>query len=223
VPEGPGLRVERWGRVPYARALERMAAAVEARAAGRAPDRLFLLEHPPVVTLGRNTRPDSLRVPPAELARRGIELFEVARGGDATYHGPGQLVGYLVVDLAARGRADVGRLLRGLESCLAATVESFGVSASRIPGRTGVFVAGSDPPRKLASIGLGLRRFVTSHGFALNVTLDPAEFGVIIPCGLRDVVMTSLERELPPGGQRPAALFEEVADRVARAFRRWWS
>lgn len=215
--------MERWGRLSYARALERMAEAVEARAAGRAPDRLFLLEHPPVVTLGRNTRPDSLLVPPAELARRGIELFEVARGGDATYHGPGQLVGYLVVDLAARGRADVDLLLRGVESCVVEAVGSFGVPACRIPGKTGVFVAGSRPPRKLASIGLGLRRFVTSHGFALNVTLDPAEFGVIIPCGLRDVVMTSLERELPPGRPRPERLFEAVAERVAGAFRRWWS
>ncbi len=215
--------MERWGRVPYARALDRMAEAVAARAAGRGPDRLFLLEHPPVVTLGRNTRPESLLVPPEELARRGIDLFEVARGGDATYHGPGQLVGYLVVDLAARGRPDVDFLLRGVESCLAEAVASFGVPAGRIPGKTGVFVAGSDPPRKLASIGLGLRRFVTSHGFALNVTLDPAEFGVIVPCGLRDVVMTSLERELPPGARRPASLFEEAAERVARAFRRWWS
>jgi lipoate-protein ligase B len=171
------------------------------------------------VTLGRSFRPESLLVDAAELARRGIGLFEVARGGDATYHGPGQLVGYLIADLAARGEPDVHAFLRRLEAGLGRALAELGVPARTLPGKTGVFADDplrAEPARKLASIGVGLRGWVTCHGFALNVTLDPAEFSVIVPCGLRDVAMTSVAREL--GAAAPADLPERARRAVAGAF-----
>jgi lipoyl(octanoyl) transferase len=214
----PQLVVERLGCVPYADALALQERAVEERRRGATPDRLLLLEHPRVVTLGRSARRESLLVGPEELARRGIGLFEVARGGDATFHGPGQLVGYLVADLAARGEPDVHRYLRRLEAALGRALRRLGVRSRALAGLTGVFVDDPErpaPARKIASIGVGLRGWVTCHGFALNVTLDPAEFGVIVPCGLRDVAMTSVAREL---GAAPADLGERAAREVADAF-----
>jgi lipoate-protein ligase B len=213
--------VERLGCVPYADALRLQERLVEERRRGAAPDRLLLLEHPRVVTLGRRARRESLLVDPEELARRGIGLFEAARGGDATYHGPGQLVGYLIADLAARGEPDVHRFLRRLEGALAEALARLGVPPRALAGRTGVFV--DDPlrplpARKIASIGVGLRGWVSYHGFALNVTLDPAEFAVIVPCGLRDVAMTSVAREL--AGAASADLPERAQREVARAFER---
>ncbi len=184
--------IEELGCVPYAEALEQMEKQVEARRSGAAGDTLFLLEHPPVVTLGRSGKLENLRLSPDELAARAVEVHWVRRGGDVTYHGPGQLVGYLVVDLAARGMADVGVLLRGIEGALCEALEWLGVSAATIPGYTGVFVANTQPPRKIASIGVGLRGWVTYHGFALNVSLDPADFDMIVPCGLHDIKMTSI-------------------------------
>jgi lipoate-protein ligase B len=171
------------------------------------------------VTLGRSFRRESLLVDAAELARRGIGLFEVARGGDATYHGPGQLVGYLIADLAARGEPDVHAFLRRLEAAIGRALAGLGVPPRTLPGRTGVFVddpVRPEPARKVASIGVGLRGWVTCHGFALNVTLDPAEFSVIVPCGLRDVAMTSIAREL--GSAAPADLGERARRAVAGAF-----
>ncbi len=215
------LVVERLGCVPYADALRLQARLVEERRRGAAPDRLLLLEHPRVVTLGRSSRSESLLVRPEELARRGIGLFEAARGGDATYHGPGQLVGYLIADLAARGEPDVHRFLRRLESALARALARLGVAPRTLPGKTGVFVDDRlrpTPARKIASIGVGLRGWVSYHGFALNVTLDPAEFAVIVPCGLRDVAMTSVAWEL--GGAARADLPERAQAEVARAFER---
>jgi lipoyl(octanoyl) transferase len=200
-----GIQIDWLGRVPYGDALELQHEAV----AGRR-------EHPPVVTLGRSTRPENLLTPRAELLARGVEVHEVARGGDVTYHGPGQLVGYAIVDLAARGLADVHTFLRALEAALMQAAGELGVAAGTLPGMTGVFVAGSAPPRKLASIGVGLRRWVTFHGFALNATLDPAAFGDIVPCGLHGVEMTSLAREL--GEPAGAAFFERVRDAVTRVF-----
>lgn len=211
-----GIQVDWLGRVAYGEALELQQAAVEARRAGACGDRLLLLEHPPVVTLGRSTRPENLLTPRAELLARGVELHEVARGGDVTYHGPGQLVGYVIVDLAARGLTDVHAFLRALEDALIAAVGRLGIAAGTLSGMTGVFVAGSAPPRKLASIGLGLRGWVTWHGFALNATLDPADFGDIVPCGLHGVEMTSLARELAAPGD--AALFARTRDAVASVF-----
>ncbi len=210
----------RWqGTVPYARALELQLAQVEARRRGAGGDVLLLLEHPPVVTLGRNARQENLRVSREALQRRGIEVHEVARGGDVTYHGPGQLVGYLVADLQARGEPDVILCMRRMELALIEALGTLGVEGYTRPGFTGVFAnPGSDgPPRKIASIGLGLRGWVTYHGFALNTTLDPREFDVIVPCGLRDVVMTSLQREL--GGATPD-LDVRVRAAVERSFRR---
>jgi lipoyl(octanoyl) transferase len=191
---------------------------VAERRRGATPDRLLLLEHPRVVTLGRSSRPESLLASPDELAARGIELFEVARGGDATYHAPGQLVGYLIADLAARGEPDVHAYLRRLEAAIGRALLRLGVRPRTHPGRTGVFVDDPErpaPARKLASIGVGMRGWVTFHGFALNVTLDPAEFAVIVPCGLREVAMTSVAKEL---GAAPADLAERAAREVADAF-----
>jgi len=184
---------------------------------------MLLLEHPPVVTLGRSSKPSNLLVDEAELARRGIELFEIARGGDVTYHAPGQLVGYPILDLDARGRCDVHDHLRRLESGLIDALEILAVPARRIEGWTGVFVdrarsrRSGGRERKIASIGVGLRRWVTYHGFALNVSLDLAGFEVIVPCGLEGVEMTSVAAELalegapaPATGAAHAPLDERV-------------
>ena len=210
------LQIDWLGRVAYGDALERQQEILEARRAGACGDRLLLLEHPPVVTLGRGSRPEHLLTPRAVLAARGVEVHEIARGGDVTYHGPGQLVGYTIVDLAARGLADAHAFLRTIEGTLTLALGALGVAAEARAGTTGVFAAGSQPPRKLASIGLGLRGWVTWHGFALNVTTDPADFGDIVPCGLRQVAMSSVAREL--GAAPDAALFERAKAAVARAF-----
>jgi lipoyl(octanoyl) transferase len=214
--------VEWLGRVAYAEALDLQLARVEARRRGDAGDVLLLLEHPPVVTLGRSARAENLLVPPSELAARGIELHEVARGGDVTYHGPGQLVGYLVVDLGARGEPDVIRFVRRMEAALIDALASLGLAGQVREGYTGVFVDSgtSVAARKIASIGVGLRGWVTYHGFALNLTLDPAAFGLIVPCGLRDVVMTSVARELgaPSGPDLDARGRRAVAAAFAQAF-----
>jgi len=218
----PGLAVEWLGRVPYAEALALQERRIEARRRGEARDALLLLEHPPVITLGRRGREENVLAPPAALAARGIEVHRVARGGDATYHGPGQLVGYLVVDLAARGEADAGALLRRIEAALVAALGDLGVAGYARPGQTGVFATpgAPGPARKVASIGVGLRGWISWHGFALNVSLDPADFDLIVPCGLRDVAMTSLAREL--GAAAPPDLAERarvvVADRFRQAF-----
>ncbi len=212
------LQIDWLGPVPYGTALDLQKQAVEDRRAGSVPDRLLLLEHPPVVTFGRSARPENLRVPEAALQARGIELHHVARGGDVTYHGRGQLVGYAVVDLAARGTPDVVSWLRTLEGCLIDALSELGVPAAPEPGKTGVFAAGSQPLRKLASIGVGVKGWITYHGFALNVTLDPAEFDVIVPCGLHDVSMTSVARELDTPSS--PILFMRTREAVASAFAR---
>jgi lipoate-protein ligase B len=217
----PGeLAVEWLGRVPWREALEAQHKRVEARRTGAGPDTLLLLEHPPVVTLGRSTRPEHLLATPQQLAARGIECFEAARGGSVTYHGPGQLVGYLVVDLAARGAADVGAFLRGIEHDLRAACAELGVATRVEPGRTGVFADAPGRARKLASIGVALRGWVSFHGFALNVDLAPADFAAIVPCGLADVEMSALAGELGTGA--PPDLMERARAAVARAFSARW-
>jgi lipoyl(octanoyl) transferase len=199
---GDAISVEWLGRVPYGEALALQEAAVADRVEGRTADRLLLLEHPPVVTFGRSAKPGHLLIGEEGLRQRGVELFEVARGGDVTYHAPGQLVGYPIVDLSPVGRRDVHAFLRELEAGLIDALETWSIPACRVAGRTGVFVDRSrsrrprGPQRKIASIGIGLRRWVTWHGFALNVDLDLAGFDAIVPCGLSDVVMTSVAREL---------------------------
>ena len=214
------MRVEWLGTVPYAEALEIQLRAVEQRRRG-GPDRLLLLEHPAVITLGRSARPEHLRRSREALAARGVELFEGARGGDVTWHGPGQLVGYGIADLAARGRPDAARWLRTLEGALIEALAELGVGARRVPGRTGVFLEKPDPrgaARKIASIGVGLRGWISWHGFALNVTTAPDAFADIVPSGLHDVAMTSLAEAL--GAEPTPVLFERARHAVAAACER---
>ena len=180
----------RWlGRVDYAAGLRLQEEALAAH--GVDGDVLLLLEHDPVYTTGRGGREEHL---PAAAAG---PVHRVSRGGDATFHGPGQLVGYPVVDLRARG-GDVRAYLRALEDAVVQTCAAFGLAAGRLPGRTGAWVGGPGTPggwRKIASIGVGVRRGITQHGFALNVSVDLAAFAAIVPCGIEGVVMTSLAHE----------------------------
>lgn len=224
---GEPLSIEWLGRVDYGDALERQLDAVAARQRDECGDRLLLLEHPPVVTLGRGAHEANLRWGRAALAESGIEVHAVQRGGDVTYHAPGQLVGYLVVDLKARGAPDLHAFVRDIEGALMAALASFDVPTQRVEGRSGVFVdrAGATAlpgfergglERKIASIGVGVKRWVTYHGFALNVTIDLAGFDAIVPCGLPDVWMTSVEAEMGAG---PLGLDARVRDAVAGAFR----
>ncbi len=220
----PGLMVEWLGRVPYAEALEVQAQAVEERSLGLSGDRLLLLEHPPVVTLGRSASPGNLRLSRERLLERGIEVHSIARGGDVTYHAPGQLVGYLLVDLGSRGERDLHLFLRRMESTLIEALGRVGLSTRRIEGRTGVFMKAEeeDPdamihPRKIASIGVGVRRWITFHGFALNVTNGLDGFEVIIPCGLPDVEMTSVAEEL---GSGPLGLDARMRSEIRASFER---
>lgn len=221
---GTGLAVEWLGVVPYAEALALQERRIEARRRGEVPDALLLLEHPPVITLGRRAREENVLAAPEQLAARGVEVHRVSRGGDVTYHAPGQLVGYLIADLAARGEADAGAWLRRIEALLVAALADLGLAGYTRPGQTGVFVASEapGPARKIASVGVGLRGWISWHGFALNVTIDPEEFALIVPCGLRDVVMTSVAREL--GAAAPEDLDRRaraaVTARCADAFRR---
>ena len=188
---GAGRILAEWhGLVPYPRALELQESRHAARVAGRCPDTLLLLEHPPVVTLGRGSALAHDAVPRAAMEARGIAVYQTGRGGRATYHGPGQLVGYPIVDLRTFG-SDVHAYLRALEAALVATAADFGLKASAREGLTGVWVG----DRKLASIGIQIRRWVTLHGFALNVDMDLTPFGWIEPCGLRGLAVTSLALE----------------------------
>lgn len=156
-----------------------------------AQDVLLLVEHPPVITLGRSTKAGNLLATQDLLAARGVELFEVERGGDVTFHGPGQLVGYPIVDLTEH-RQDLHWYLRQVEEVMIRAVAPFGIEAERVAGKTGIWTKG----RKLASIGVHARQWVTWHGFALNVTTDLSYFDLMVPCGLPGVRMTSVEREL---------------------------
>jgi lipoyl(octanoyl) transferase len=185
------LHVHRLGVVPYGEALELQKQLVERRKADEIPDQLLLLEHPPVITLGVRARSDRSHVleTPDRLTEQGVELFETGRGGDVTYHGPGQLVGYPIVDLRP-DRCDVHRYVRDLEEMLIRAVATFGIAAGRSPGLTGAWV-GND---KLAAIGVRIARWVTSHGFALNVSTDLAHFGLIVPCGISGKGVTSIEK-----------------------------
>jgi lipoyl(octanoyl) transferase len=197
--------------VPYADALALQRVLVEERKADRVGDLLLLVEHPPVLTLGvRGDGGRSHILASAEvLASRGIDVFETGRGGDITYHGPGQVVGYPIISLKP-DRCDVHRYVRDLEEVLIRTASDYGITAARIAGLTGVWV-GCD---KLAAIGVRIARWVTSHGFALNVTTDLSHFDLIVPCGIADHGITSLERLT--GRHRLDRT--EVEDRVVRHF-----
>jgi lipoyl(octanoyl) transferase len=203
------------GRRAYGEVLELQRELVRRRIAGTvADDLLILVEHEPVVTLGRGTRGTSLPLAPAELERRGLAVFEVERGGDVTYHGPGQLVGYPVLDLR-RHRQDVHWYLRALEGMLIDALGTLGVAAERNPGLTGVWTRG----RKIASIGIHVKQWVTLHGFALNVTTDLAAFDLIVPCGIPGVRMTSVALERG-GADDPSALSERTRGAVIAALSR---
>lgn len=206
------LEVRRLGRVGYTEALAMQRALVEDRRAGRIDDVLLLVEHPHVITLG--VRGDGGRshilATAEELAARGVEVHETGRGGDVTYHGPGQVVGYPIIDLKP-DRCDVHRYVRDLEETLIRTAADFGVEAFRVSGLTGVW-AGPDRQAKLAAIGVRISRWVTSHGFAFNVATDLDFFNLIVPCGIADRAVTSL-RTLGC-----AATLAEVEDRIAARF-----
>ena len=184
---------------------------MEDRRAGRVGDLLLLVEHPHVLTLG--VRGDGGRshilASPDALTARGIQVHETGRGGDITYHGPGQIVGYPIIDLKP-DRCDVHRYVRDLEEVMIRTAADFGVPASRVEGLTGVWVG----DEKLAAIGVRIARWITSHGFALNVTTDLDYFGLIVPCGIADRGVTSLQRQL---GRK--VKFEDVESRLSDNFR----
>jgi lipoyl(octanoyl) transferase len=197
------------GRVSYTEALELQRTLARDRISGVIPqDVLLLVEHPPVVTLGRSSKGKHLLASPEFLASRGVELFEVERGGDVTFHGPGQLVGYPIMDLK-RHRQDLHWYLRQLERSLIDVLGQYGISAEQNAGLTGVWTGG----RKIASIGVHARDWVTWHGFALNVTTDLSYFDLIVPCGIDGVRMTSMAREL---ASLPDA--EAVSQSVAETF-----
>ena len=218
------LLVASLGTVPYAEALELQRAAARARLEGLLDeDLLILLEHPAVVTTGRSTNGRNLRLSRESLAARGIELFDVERGGDVTFHGPGQLVGYPILDLT-RHREDLHWYLRQIEQVLIDALAIFDIRAERNPGKTGVWTN----RRKIASIGVHARQWVTWHGFALNVTTDLSYFDVMVPCGIADVTMTSIERELLDRASGAClapspALGDEVREAVVAAASRVFS
>lgn len=202
------LWVVQAGTLPYDEAVALQERIHRARKEGQVPDVLLLLQHPAVITLGRGAHEENLLVDPVALEQRGVQVRESARGGDVTYHGPGQLVGYPIVDLHDHGK-DVHRYLRNVEESLIRTLAAFGLAAERVPKLTGVWVGSG----KVAAIGVGVRQWVTWHGFALNVSTDLDAFKLIVPCGIRDRGVTSLERLLNRPVSEP-----EVVDAVIRAF-----
>ena len=198
------------GRLGYGEALELQRSIARDRISGTIPqDVLLLVEHPPVVTLGRSTKEKNLVASPEFLRANGVELFEVERGGDVTFHGPGQLVGYPVINLK-RHRQDLHWYLRKIEEALINTLADYGIPGERNTAFTGVWTRG----RKIASIGVHARDWVTWHGFALNVTTDLSYFDLIVPCGINGVVMTSIAREV--GAEMISA--QDVRDRVTAKF-----
>ena len=233
------------GRVDYGEAL-RLQAEVAGLLAERRVQNVLLLEHPPVLTLGRNAHRSNILASDELLKQRGITVHEINRGGDVTYHGPGQLVGYPVFDLRSLHRSGSGRMgpvdfVRGMEEALIRLCGGFGVRAGRIAGLTGVWCGGAgsagggtsdagglleesggaEPERKIAAIGIHVARGITSHGFAFNVTTDLSDFELIIPCGIADHPVTSLEKEIQRQKVRnPQALpaLEAIADQAARNF-----
>jgi len=208
------MNVRRLGRIDYSEALELQRTLVEQRKLGLIPDQLLLLEHPDVITLGVKTRNDRSHVlaSPERLAAEGVYVLATGRGGDVTFHGPGQLVGYPIFDLKP-DRCDVHRYVRDLEEGLIRAVAEFGIRAGRVNGLTGIWVGAKGREAKLAAIGVRISRWVTSHGFALNVTTDLSRFGLIVPCGIEDKPVTSMERLL----SRPVPM-AEVEEAVVRAF-----
>lgn len=198
------------GRMAWREAFALQQELVAERKAGTIPDQLLVVEHPHVITLGRNAREENILAAPEVLERAGIAVEVADRGGDVTYHGPGQLVGYPILDLKEWKR-DVGAYVRAIEQVLIDTLAAFGFAGERIAGMTGVWTGG----KKVAAIGVHLSRWVTSHGFALNIDTDLSYFRYIVPCGLTKPV-TSL-RDLGCGASR-AEVLSALIDAFARAF-----
>jgi lipoyl(octanoyl) transferase len=224
------------GRVDYGEGLHLQAEVARLRLEGRVENVLLLLEHPPVLTLGRNAKRTNVLASAELLARRGVTLHEIDRGGDVTYHGPGQLVGYPIFDLRSLRNPSGGRMgpvdfVRRMEEALIRVCGGFGVRAGRIPGLTGVWcgvnqgsgirdqrsgTASAGLERKIAAIGIHVSRGITTHGFAFNVTTDLRDFALIVPCGIPDHAVTSLEHEVARPEELPS--LEALAHRAAREF-----
>jgi len=214
----PAVALVNLGRLDYATALALQQQVCALRQQARIDDVLLLVEHPPVLTLGRNAQRQHVVADGELLARRGISVFETNRGGDVTYHGPGQLVGYPILDLRAfTPPIGIVDYLRKLEEVLIRACADYGVLTQRAAGRAGVWTipGGAVPEKKIAALGVHVARGVTTHGFALNVTTDLHDFGLIVPCGIRDRGVTSMEAEADP-----APSLAEMANAVARHFGR---
>ena len=208
------LNILNLGLEPYDGVLELQRQLAAARRDGRIEDTLILVEHPPVITLGRRGDESNILVSGQWLAARGIRVRRVERGGDVTYHGPGQLVGYPIMDLRQH-RQDVGWYMHSLEEVLIRTLSDFGIVAKRVPGSIGVWV---DEGRKIAALGVRIEAWVTCHGFALNVAPDLSHFRLIIPCGLVGKEVTSMEKTLGRGVD-VAEVLEQVAHNFSIVFR----
>lgn len=215
------IAAEWLGRVPYREAWALQKTLAAARANGEIGDRLLLLEHPPVLTLGKHADEGHVVAPANELARRGIEVIRVERGGEVTYHGPGQLVAYPIIALSRRGLL-LRPLVRALEAAMVATCASFGVAAERRDGHPGCWCdSDGDTPQKIGALGIRVERGVSYHGIALNIAPDLADFDLIDACGMPGVVSTSVARELDRSGRPHGALDVEHAAAVfARALER---
>jgi len=210
------IHVLHLGLVPYATALQLQRTLMDLRKAGRVENTLLLLEHPPVITLGRNAKLSNVIAPPEFLAQKGVELFDIDRGGDVTFHGPGQLVAYPIFDLRSFDpRIGAVEFVRRLEEVLIRTCGDFGVGAQRIKGLTGVwtYALRNKPEAKIAAIGVHISRSVTTHGFALNINTDLDFFSLIVPCGITGKPVTSMQKEL--GRAIP---LQEVAHSITRNF-----
>lgn len=204
------LNVYKIGLVPYKSSLDLQMRLLEKRKNGEIGDTLLLLEHPPTFTIGRKGHKGHLLINERYLSERGIDFQEISRGGDITFHGPGQLVGYPILDLSTKGR-DVHKYLRGLEELIVLMLEDFNIKANRIEGLTGVWVDG----HKIASIGVGVKRWITYHGFALNVNTELSYFDMIVPCGIPDVKMTSVAGWL---GKKEEIEMEDVEESAIKSF-----
>ncbi len=212
------IHVLHLGQVPYGTALKLQRTLMELRKADRIGNTLLLLEHPPVITLGRNAQVGNVLASPELLAQKGVELFEIDRGGDVTFHGPGQLVAYPIFDLRSFDpKVGAVEFVRRLEEVLIRTCGDYGIGAQRIKGLTGVwtYALRNKPEAKVAAIGVHISRGVTTHGFALNVATDLEFFSLIVPCGLTGKTVTSIEKQL----QKTVPL-EEVATCASRNFGR---
>jgi lipoyl(octanoyl) transferase len=207
------LQVRRLGLVPYADGLELQRQLVEARKADRIPDTLLLLQHPHVLTVGvKKGGRSHILASPDRLASLGVEVFETGRGGDVTYHGPGQLVGYPILNLDP-DRRDVHQYVRDLEEVMIRVCADYGVDAGRVQGFSGAWVNSDDGDEKIGAIGVRISRWITSHGFAFNVATDVEFFNLIVPCGITDRGVTSLALKI---GRLPA--MAEVEDRIVERF-----